>query len=854
MGATLYNWLRRHHPSSVTIVDPRTAVVKLEDAVQGVSGMGAIQLHVSFTFYIAGRGFELRNVGVIQGFGGMILGNEFNSQQNVDISYARREICIDHAEGRFCTGFSVERDGEGDHSYVSAGGDAAMATPAESRSHGGGGVQQPPHSVDASESEGSPPPPVHPLQSAVVQMAYTGRAVRIDSAGTTYVEVGAPSWTRPGQLINIEPLTGEMCPVGPFTVLGPSKQQINERGRVWLALTSTNKAPFTIPQLTPLATLTAADEFEHPTPEYTAQEVLDMVHVDKDLGEAGRQQCLRMLEDTLLAFASKPGFTHAFKQSIPTPELRPPWGTGTREPPRARTPRMNPEKTAALRKVIQQHIEEGLITPSNSPFAATPLLVPKAGHTAEKPAWRLVVDLRNLNALSGKHDQYTLPLLSDNLDRIRGKWFSTIDMLSGFNQCELEPEDGSKQKTAFQTPFGTYQFERLTMGLSGSPAAFQRMMHAVLGDDLTYGFERGRNWAALSYLDDVVVFSDCDTFEEHLEHVKIVLLKFIAAGLTVKAPKMFLGCREVEYLGFLCNAYGTKPNPKRVQPILAFTFSDVSSSLKQARRFLGMIQFYARFIPHLATHASCFYELQEKGVMLKNLAGTLRFRAAFEALRHALVNATLLVRPDFSRPFYVDVDAATQRGCGAVLYQREADGTPSGPIAFWSHRFTDEQRGWGTTECEAYGLVHSLEHWRSYIEHSHTTVAVDHAALIWIFTGTLRNERLARWVLKVQALHVTVVFRPGRHHVVPDAISRLCLTTWGEGGGLLHPNGFDPPWSPPAAAFLTCLHPIRRGTAATTIQACQRGRRAREHLPLTPLVCISIGGCDEPELLTLASS
>ena len=160
--------------------------------------------------------------------------------------------------------------------------------------------------------------------------------------------------------------------------------------------------------------------------------------------------------------------------------------------------RISPHRREEVRELLTNMRERGVIEPSTRPCASPILLVKKDGST------RFCIDYRKLNEVTHK-DAYPLPCIDTTLDTLHGsQWFSTLDLLSGYWQVEMKEED--KEKTAFCTTEGLFQFNVMPFGLCNAPASFQRLMDLVLA---------GHQWSeCLVYLDDVIIIG-CN-FEEHL--------------------------------------------------------------------------------------------------------------------------------------------------------------------------------------------------------------------------------------------------------------------------------------------------------------------------------------------------
>ena len=187
-----------------------------------------------------------------------------------------------------------------------------------------------------------------------------------------------------------------------------------------------------------------------------------------------------------------------------------------------------------------------------------------------------------------------------------------------------------------------------------------------------------------------------------------------------------------------------------------------------------MIGFYQSAIPHCQYLLSIFREC--KGPDAHKLVNSLMFESSFAVLKHALLSATALARPDFMKPFYYDVDTATVNGVGAALSQRDDENDPAShkPIAFWSTRLGDSERGWPVRDQECFGLVEGLLHWRHYLLGAKVIARCDHESLQWLMTTKHRDgSRVQDWALRVHAYDLTIQYGPGSKHVTADFLSRL---------------------------------------------------------------------------------
>ena len=359
---------------------------------------------------------------------------------------------------------------------------------------------------------------------------------------------------------------------------------------------------------------------------------------------------VELLEDLLLnsvdVFAlndSELGRTSLVKHSIDTGDHPP-----IKQQPR-RTPFVRREKISKLIDEIQQ---SGVMQPSASAWASPIVIVPKKDGTS-----RFCVDFRRVNAVT-KKDVYPLPRIDDILDTLGGaQYFSTLDLSSGYWQIELDPV--TRDKTAFTSHYGLYEFIRMPFGLCNAPATFQRLMQVVLrGIEGKFCFV---------YIDDILVCSK--TFEEHLKHLEQVFERLNKAGLTLKPKKCCFLRKEVLYLGHVISGKDIAPDPAKTQKIHGYP---VPTDLTKLRQFLGLASYYRRFIPGFAKVAHPLYQLMKKGVSFEWDSAC---QTAFNTLKNMLTTTPVLVYPQFGSDaqFILETDASSF-GLGAVLAQKQKDG------------------------------------------------------------------------------------------------------------------------------------------------------------------------------------
>ncbi|XP_075786849.1 uncharacterized protein LOC142829675 isoform X2 [Pelodiscus sinensis] len=401
-----------------------------------------------------------------------------------------------------------------------------------------------------------------------------------------------------------------------------------------------------------------------------------------------------------------------------------------------------------VQRELQTMLEMGVVEESHSEWKSPIVLVPKPDGTT-----RFCIDFRKVNAIS-RFDAYPMPRTEELLERLgQAEYFSILDMTKGYWQIPLTP--ASKEKTAFPTPWGLFQFVTMPFGLHGAAATFQRLMDRLLQPHHAY---------AAAYIDDVVIYSP--TWTAHLQHLEAVLKSLKEAGLTANPRKCQLGRREVTYLGYTVGQGTVRP---LVDKVKAVQECKTPATKKQVRQFLGLAGYYRRFIPGFADIAAPLSDLT-KSTQPNKVQWSADCEVAFRTLKDQLTKAPVLFHPDFSKPFLLQTDAS-ERGLGAVLSQQAEGGEH--PIVYLSRKLFPREQNYATIEKEALAIKWAVDALRYYLLGNTFQVVTDHAPLKWLNSMKETNPRLMRWYLSLQPYNFSITHRPGKAHTNADFLSRV---------------------------------------------------------------------------------
>ena len=409
-------------------------------------------------------------------------------------------------------------------------------------------------------------------------------------------------------------------------------------------------------------------------------------------------------------------------------------------------------------EMVDNMLNKNIIRPSESPWNAALVVVKKKDGNI-----RLCVDYRNLNSVTIR-PVYPIPEAKHLFDTLAGsQYFSAIDLSSAYYQCEVVETD--KEKTAFATRKGHFEFNRMPFRLCGAPATFQRLMHVVL---------KAENWSScLVYLDDILIFGK--DYSEHLKRLETIFKKLSEAGIKLSPEKCSLFKRELKFLGHIVTSEGIKADEEKISKVISWP---KPTNIEELRSFLGFSNYYRRFIKgysNLTMPLEGMMKDSAKGNINKMKRKLLNWsdetEAAFLILKQKLTSAPVLAYPNNTDLFILDTDAS-HSGMGAVLSQIQ--NCREKVIEYASRKFTKSEIKYCVTRKELLAVYSFVTQFRHYLLGKRFIIRTDHRPLIWMLNWEQPNtSQYCRWIAELEQYNFSIEHRPGKLHANADGLSRL---------------------------------------------------------------------------------
>ncbi|XP_072172659.1 uncharacterized protein [Diadema setosum] len=472
-------------------------------------------------------------------------------------------------------------------------------------------------------------------------------------------------------------------------------------------------------------------------PSVVQTEGVSDVHISDELSNAERKELVGLVKGFADVMTDVPGHTNLAQHTV---QLK------TEEPIRSRPFPVPQSMRETIQEEVNTMLDMKVIEPSMSPYAAPVVLVPKKDGKV-----RFCVDYRKLNSVT-VIDNEPIPNVEEIMSEIgEAKYFSKIDLSKGYWQIPVDERD--REKTAFVTPEGQYQFRVLPFGMVNAPAVFTRMMRKLLA-----GLPH-----VVHYIDDVLVYSK--TWEEHVDDLRRVFQRLREAHLTARPSKCHLGCRSVEFLGHIVEGGRVKPTPEKLAKVKSMPRP---TTKREVRSFLGLVGYYRKFIPNMAAIAAPLTDLTKKNQPEKVRWGEVQ-EHAFQTLQDRLCKYPILRLPNRDEEYVVRTDAS-DIGIGAVLMQKQD--SDLFPVSYASRKLLDRERKYAIVERECLALAWAVKKFSYYLYGRKFTYQTDHYPLAYLSKAQHKNARVLRWALALQAYDYRVqVIKGSENDNFPRAIT-----------------------------------------------------------------------------------
>lgn len=414
--------------------------------------------------------------------------------------------------------------------------------------------------------------------------------------------------------------------------------------------------------------------------------------------------------------------------------------------------RYPPQHEEEVRRQVREMEDQGIIRKSRSKYSSPLIIIPKKIDNSGEKKYRLVIDYRKLNEVT-VDDKYPLPNIDSILDKLgRAQYFTTLDLAKGYHQIVVKEED--REKTAFITPHGLYEFVRMPFGLKNAPATFQRFMNEILRDYI--------NKTCVVYLDDILIFST--SLQEHIKAIREIFDILERKNLKIQVDKCNFLKKETEFLGHILTDKGMKPNPDKIKIIEKL---ELPRTERQIKSFLGTTGYYRKFIKDYSKVAQPITKYLKKGVKINTRDPM--YVEAFEKLKSLISTHPILRFPNFEKQFTLTTDASNY-ALGAVLSQE------GHPVCFASRTLNNHERNYSATDKEFLAIIWSVNYFRPYLYGRKFKIRTDHQPIKYLqakYKGKDLSPRHQRWLLKLGEYDCEIEYLKGKENKVADFLSRL---------------------------------------------------------------------------------
>ena len=462
-------------------------------------------------------------------------------------------------------------------------------------------------------------------------------------------------------------------------------------------------------------------------------------HISQDITPTQRKELADLCSRSSDILSDLPGVTDLIECGI---------RQESNKPVQVRQYALPHSKVKVIGEEVDAMLKLGVIEPAASPYNAPVVLVQKKDGSN-----RFCIDYRKLNQ-DTVFDAEPMPDVNYLFSNLANKkYFSKLDLTKGYWQIPMKESD--KEKTAFTTAQGQFQWKMMPFGLKNAGAVFNKMMRKLLS-----GLPQDK---VSNFIDDVMIATE--TWDEHVKMLELVFQRLRENGLKAKPSKCCLGCKSVTFLGHEISEGTIKPQDDKLDKIKN---AKPPKTKKELRAFLGLASYYRKFVPNFAEIATPLTDKTKKGLP-DFVTWDEDCDRSFQRLRDILCSKPIVVMPDSNKQFILRTDAS-ERGVGAVLMQEGENGVH--PIAYASRKLTKSEANYSTIEKECLGVVWGVRKFEPYLFGTHFVIETDHQPLQYLRKSKTENGRLMRWAIQLQQYQFTVRVIPGTENIGADYLSR----------------------------------------------------------------------------------
>ena len=402
---------------------------------------------------------------------------------------------------------------------------------------------------------------------------------------------------------------------------------------------------------------------------------------------------------------------------------------------------------------VDAMLKLGVIEPAASPYSAPIVLVQKKDGSN-----RFCLDYRKLNQAT-IFDAEPMPDVDHLFAKLGNKkFYSKLDLCKGYWAIPIK--ESERDKTSFTCAQGQFRWVTLPFGLKNSGAIFSRMMRKLL--------RPLKQEAVSNFMDDMIIATE--TWEEHVQVLEAVLARLKECNLRAKPSKCYFGYEKLSFLGHEVDRGTIRPEEDKLEKIQK---AQPPQTKKELRSFLGLANYYRKFVPNFATIALPLTDRTKKGHP-DRISWDEDSQQAFDTLKRELCSKPVVIMPDKTKPYTLRTDAS-DRGVGAVLLQEH--GEELHPVAYASRKLSGAETRYATIEKECLAIVWGVKKFEPFLFGTQFTIQTDHQPLQYLRKTKTENGRLMRWAIQLQQYNFSVAVIPGKDNVGADFLSRATYSS-----------------------------------------------------------------------------